>query len=274
MSSSASRTWDPMTDPNSSPTPIDPGERALAVIGVKAVISKTIERVTAPQRKEMRTLEKTIAANAKALCLGELKCSWPALPSYQKLLDDLSDPLDIHQAEAMIEQLDDPEATVPFLGIASRAFNVLQDALPRSPFRSLAGMKNLPVSSPDLFHFVGLLRVLDDPLQVLELAAAGALLKYQVAAVRQIYPTVSAAIDGAVRAAIVAAKSKSASFELPIKAEAGLSTWLGIPIDISVYQQLYRAADQRRGKPPEPTRTSIEAAAKAAMTPAERIQQR
>jgi hypothetical protein len=81
-----------------------------------------------------------------------------------------------------------------------------------------------------VWKFFSALEVLNDPLRVFPLIATGAILKSQVDAMREIYPTLSKEIDAAVYQAI--AKKSAASgvrnpFRLPPRAELGVAVWLG-----------------------------------------------
>ena len=248
-------------------SPTNPGEVALAVVGVRAVVSRAVEKVSADQRRQMAAYDKIIGKRARELMTDEVKCSWPEPPSYRPLLRDLTQPLDQHQVEAMLAPLD-PETQTAFLPLAANAFLYLQNALPRSVYKSLAGFQQLPVDDPSWFRFAGLLRVLDDPLQIFELAAGGALMRYQVAAVRELFPTVSQAIDDALQAAIIDAKGRDRSYELPAYAEAGVSTWFGLPLITVPTTAVYATADAKRDQQPQPSKGQLSPEAQSALTDA------
>src|SRR5689334_5099710 len=72
---------------------IDPAEAALAVIGVDAVISRAVERVTAAQRKDMRRLDKAIRFKVKSALADEPSAKYALPPDYMKLLTDLTSPM-------------------------------------------------------------------------------------------------------------------------------------------------------------------------------------
>jgi len=253
------------------PSNLNPGEVALAVIGVRAVVSRAVEKINADQRRQMAAYDKIVRKRARELVADEIKCGWPEPPSYRPLLRDLTQPLDQHQVEAMLAPLD-PETQTAFLPLAANAFLYLQAALPRSVSKSLAGFQQLPVDDPSWFRFAGLLRVLDDPLQVLELAAGGALMRYQVAAVRELFPGVAQAIDAALTAAIIEAKGRDRNYELPAAAETGVSVWFGMPTITVPTGAVYAQANAKRDQQPQPSKGQLSPAAQAALTDADAAQ--
>ena len=87
------------------PTTINPGERALAVVGVRAVVSRAVEKVTADQRRAIAAYDKLIRKRARELVADEIRCAWPEPPSYRALLRDLTQPFDQHQVEQMFGAL-------------------------------------------------------------------------------------------------------------------------------------------------------------------------
>jgi len=252
-------------------SPINPGEAALAVVGVRAVISRAVEKVTADQRRQIAALDKIIRKRAREMVADEIKCGWPDLPSYKPLLRDLTQTLDQHQVEDMIAPFD-PEVQAAFLPLAANAFLYLQNALPRAVFKSLAGFQQLPVDDPSYFRFCNMLRVLDDPLQVFELAAGGALMRSQVAAVKELFPTVSQAIDEALTAAIIEAKGKDRNYELPVTAETGVSIWFGFPVITVPTGAIYADAKKTRDQQQRPSTAQLSPAAASAMTAADALQ--
>lgn len=245
---------------------IDPGEAALAVIGVRAVISRKVGRVTAAQRKDIVSLPSRLYRLASKLCNGGLDAPAIDVPTYAPLLDDLSEPFNVTQVERMVARLP-AEAQLPFMTAGKRAFDFLQAAIPRSVTRSVAGARNAAVPDIEYFRFLFKLCVLDDPLLVFSLAANGSLLASQVAAVRVIYPTLASAIDAAIQESVVDDLTVKKSFELPYEAEIGVRVWFGNPVNALPYQESYIAPDKVRK--PQPTSSDETALSKESLSSAQ-----
>lgn len=244
---------------------IDPGEVALSVIGVQAVISREVEKITAPQRREMLNLDAQVAKLARAVCRDSLEIPAQFPPSYRKLLEELTRPFNAGQVEAMIAPLP-PETKRPFMMAAQRAFEYLQGRLPKSVYTTFAGDKQQPVSDPQFFQFCSLFQVLDDPLTVFGLIGGAAMLRSQVAAVRSVYPTLSAAIDEAMQDACATELAAKKSYQLPGPAEIGMATWEGRPIETKPFQAAYAPQAKRD---PQPTQGGSSALAKESLSGAQ-----
>jgi hypothetical protein len=245
---------------DTEPGLIDPGETALAVIGVVPVISRKVEKIKASQRDEMANLPRSLKRLAQKLCRGELDAAVVDVPSYKPLLTDLTDAFDVAQIEATIEPL--PMAMkLPFMTLAKNAFDLLQGALPKSVYQTSFNAVQLPISDVDFWKFAGVLQVLDNPLCVFALMSRDELLPSQVQAVQHIYPSLSQAIAMAIQFAAVDELSRVKSFELPLNAENGVATWFGNPPNPAPYQAAYVIQDAQKKAAPSGAPSSLAKAA-------------
>ncbi len=89
--------------------------------------------------------------------------------------------------------------------------------------------------------------------------ADGSLLQTQVKAVREVYPTLSTAIDAAILEATIKQKAKSKAFELSPRAEIGVRAWFGKgPIPTESLKKAQAAVDrsnERHDSQPSPSTT-------------------
>ena len=241
---------------------IDPVETALAVIGVRPLISKEVERVTSAQFHAMDRLPERITDLAKQLVAGTIDELHFGDISYKSTLNDLSEKPDFAQIEKMVAAFpaDHSDLASAFLLKAKDVLVYLRARFPMATTTNLAGPRNIPPPELDQRRFVILLDAVDDPTRVFGWMESGALLKRQVQGVRDIYPTLAAAIDYAINdpgeGAIVSARAAKQSFELAVHTERGINTWLGKPpIDPALARALqagYRKADADRAAARQP----------------------
>jgi len=246
---------------------IDPAEAALSVIGVDAVISRSVEKVTSAQRKDMRRLDKAIRFKVKASLSDEPSAKYTLPPDYMKLLGDLTSPIMPDQINKMISFLP-MDVQSSFISIASNAYEKLQQEMPKNSVQTIAGIRQLNPDDPSYFHFHWIYSVLDNPLRVIELIGNGSLLRVQTEAVREIYPSISSAIDNVFDEEIPAKKAKDESYELPMETEIGFRVWRSLPVVQGDYQQLYFDANKERDTDPEPSKSQLSNSAAASVSPA------
>ena len=247
-------------------TEINKGEAALAVIGMKAVLSREIERITAPQKRDMNDYGRVIEKRIKELFNEEVKCTWPLPPSYKSMLKQTSEKVELSQIEQMISPLPS-EVQMEFTTIAGKVYVALQALLPKRSSITLSGNTQLTIDDPTYLSFYNIFRVLDDPLQVIELASCGALLKSQCESVRSIYPTISAAIDEAIQNDVTNRKH-----DIPHVVEYGLSTWLNIPVFVGDYSSLYVDANKQQNKQQNPSESQLSPESATSITASESAQ--
>lgn len=242
------------------PSPIDPGERILAAIGVRPVISKEVEKIRRDDRLRALNIPREIRRRTKQVVRENMKT--PSLPSggYTPMLRDLTSGYQPEQVEAMLASMPveaQAEVGMPFLSVARKAFEFLKSRIPKSVYKSLSGSENMPPNDSAWWSFLGVFGVIDDPLTVFDLMGAGMILKSQIDAVREIYPTISALIDEEILSAIAHEKTEKKSFQLPYRSEIGVRSWLGTPIDLRPYQAAYEQPNKQPSQQSQPKETPL-----------------
>ena len=253
-------------------TEIDTGEVIVAVLGLRPIISKKIEKVTKADLDAIADFPFKIQRLAKKLVAGSLKEKEEMPPeTYDSFLTRLTSPFDEAQIEATIGQFPgDAEDKLSAMTISHKAFDLVASVLPKSVYQSMFSSANLAVSDPQWWTFQESFELLNDPLLVFNDIATGELLGSQATAMREIYPTISRAIDDAIMAANSEELAKVKSFELPVNVEFGCATWFKMPIDVAPYQQSYTIGDAQRGTTPQPSSSQASAAASSSLSFAER----
>src|ERR1700690_1196813 len=239
---------------------IDPGEKLMAVTGVRPVISKAIEKMRMPQVHEAAKVPEELIKLSKKMVRGELE--QPAFPhaSYMPLLKDLSEDYNESQVEKMIGSLPhewQADVGMPYLAVAQRAFQFLQGGPPHAGYGTLAGSTSLRPDDAAYFGFLGKLTILDDVRSVFAMMQCGMLLKSQVECVRLVYPTLSDAIDYCITGAIIDEKTNLKSYQLPVYAEFGVSTWIGKPVETQKFQLSYAVQNQKPPPASNPEETPL-----------------
>jgi hypothetical protein len=211
--------------------PIAPEEAALAVIGVRAVISRTVERITKAQLHEMDDLPKEIGKLAKSLCRDGMVETPTERVNYRPMLKQLSEGIKPQQLEEMVAAFPPGfhDLAGAFLSFSLQLVQQLQQMLPKSVFQTLAGYTNLVPSDVAVWRFANILGVLDNPLSVFSLMGTGALLKSQVGALRLVYPTLTKCIDEAIDEAKLDEQGVKQSWRFAPRAEIGVRVWTGTP---------------------------------------------
>jgi hypothetical protein len=216
-------------------TKINPGELALAQIGVSPILKDSMPVVGVERLREMAAIPDRIERLANKVTLGSLQYTpYTHEHAYTALLKKLSKKITAADLQAITAQFPDESSDIAsgFIVALQEAFADLKAIFPVSVYRTFAGPKNLEPSRQKQGAFLNVLDVVNDPLRVFPLIAAGALLRSQGAIVRRVYPTLSAAIDEALYAATArrrGASSEDNPYQLPPLAEVGVSVWLGKP---------------------------------------------
>jgi hypothetical protein len=209
---------------------IDHVEALLVEVGIDSLISKKVEHIGIGRLRQAAKLPTEIRALARKLVRGELE---PVIRlsdfDWRGAVADLSAGWDPEQMIEMLHQFPpDYQAAASALIIkATKLIQELASGLPLSRYQTFAGAKNLIPADAHIFKFASVLEVIRDPLIVFPLMAGGALLKLQANAVRETYPSISAAIDAALFQATLAQKASKKSFELPPRVEKGVGNWTG-----------------------------------------------
>lgn len=231
---------------------IDPVEALMVTVGLKAIISRTVEKFRQGDLRRAVMLGKEIQRLARDLVNGELKAAGTSEFNYRPLLKDLARGWDQEQVIEMMAQFP-PEFGVHTTGLLIRSKQIIDALLtdyPQTNYVTATGSINLVPSDLKIFKFAQVLEVLVDPLEVFGLMAEGGLLQTQVAIVRRAYPSISDAIDAALLDETVKAKARDKAFELPGLTEIGVRAWYGKgPISTSslkLAQSAIDTANQRK----------------------------
>lgn len=256
---------DPPTRKGTVPLPpITVVEGLLVEIGVDALISRKVEKIGKGRLASMAGIPREIETLSRKLVRGELEPSL-ALSDFDWRNDvaELAAGWDPQQVIDMCKQFPpDLQAAASALIIKAQALiKELSTGLPLAKYQTFAGDKNLMPSDSHILKFASVLEVIRNPLIVFQLMAGGFLLKIQANAVRETYPTLSAAIDAGIINATIAAKAEKKSFELNERAERGVKAWFGkgaIPASALKQSQANVAASNERKQnaaPPKANKT-------------------
>jgi hypothetical protein len=240
-----------MNDSTAEPT-INPGELALAYIGLSPIIKGEMPKIGLGRLNDIGNIPKEFAKLAGKLADGELSYQpYAHEHSYKTLLARLSSPLAQREVADLVGKfhLEAGDIATSFAVAVQQALADLKAIFPVSVYKTYAGPKNIEPNADVVFQFLNRLDVVNDPLRVFPLITTGAILKSQVEIVRQVYPTLSQEIDTQIAAAVTkrrAASSLANPYQLPPRAEIGVAKWQG------------RKAEFRPPKPNPPAPTQDE----------------
>lgn len=208
--------------------PVAPVEAAMAVIGLRTIVSKKVERVRRAELDRIDGIAKEVARLARNLVNDELTETFYSDLDYRAMLNDLAHGFDLDQVQKMTDHF---PGEFRDLGLAltlqsTQVIEALMAMVPTSVYQTITGPRSLVPSDVAVWKFVSILEVLDDPMLIFPLMNTGALLRSQATAVRTLYPTLSAAVDAALFDATVKAKARKRSFELAPRAEVGVQAWI------------------------------------------------
>jgi len=212
---------------------INPGELALACIGLSPIIKGDMPKIGLGRLNDMGNIPKEITRLAAKLADGDLAYQpYSHEHSYKRMLDRLTNPLKQHEVADLIGKfhIEAGDLGTQFAIAAQQAMAELKAIFPVSVYRTFAGPKNIEPNANVVFEFLNRLDVVNDPLRVLPLIATGALLGTQRDIVKQIYPTLSDYITREIYAAVAkcrAASPISKPYQLPPRAEIGVAKWNG-----------------------------------------------
>lgn len=242
--------------------PITVVEGLLIEVGVDALISRKVEKIGKGRLASMAGIPREIETLSRKLVRGDLVPSL-ALSDFdwRKDVADLAAGWDPQQVIDMCKMFPpDLQAAASALIIKAQALiKELSTGLPLAKYQTFAGDKNLMPSDSHILKFASVLEVIRNPLIVFQLMAGGFLLKIQANAVRETYPTLSAAINAGIVNATIAAKAEKKSFELNERAERGVKAWFGkgsIPVSALKQSQANVAASNERKQPGAPPKAN------------------
>lgn len=223
---------------------VNPGELALATVGVSALIEDELPRMGIGKIQEALSIPRKAVQLARKLCANELKYTPMARPhSYRVLLDRFTKALAAPDIQSWVDMFPPEAASMSgaFVQVAQEAMEHMKNLFPTATVNSFTGPRNMVPDDVRVWRFYSQLELLNDPCRAFELAATGAVLGSQVVALREIYPTMTAMFDSALYEQIGKAKAAKQSYQLPPRAEQGVAVWLG-----------RRYVDHVPPKPPEP----------------------
>lgn len=232
------------------PPNIAPGEAILAVVGVRPLLTKKVERITAPMWREIARLDLDVARRAQQLVRGTLERQTPYEPvDYEPTLKAFSRPPDPVQIEAMLQDIPD-DADLAFLATAARAYNYLRGNYPIAVERTIFGANQLEPGPFALGMFEDLLEIVDQPLAVFNMAASGRLTTKMAAAMQTVYPTLYQEVVTTLVMASAAHKAEHPAWDPDFA--RGMSVLLGAPdIDPVLRAALQAPAPEPEGGKPQ-----------------------
>ena len=220
-------------NPTTNDGSINPGELALACIGLSPVIKGEMPKIGLGKLNDMGNIPKEITRLAGKLCDGELAYQpYSHEHSYKTLLDRLTNPLKQHEVADLIGKfhIEAGDIGTQFAIVVQQALQDLKAIFPVSVYRTFAGPKNIEPNANVVFEFLNRLDVINDPLRVMPLIATGALLGTQRDIVKQIYPTLSDFITKEIYSAVAKRRAEgpvTKPWQLPPRAEIGVAKWNG-----------------------------------------------
>lgn len=258
---------------------IDPTEGLLSVLGISPFIYRDVPMVTKEHTEAVGRLPATIQAQARKLCRDELTGVGISVLDYDKMLRLLFEDYEPNDLEAAARamQKNAADLDVPLMAKVADVMQFLRGVFPRSSYTTLEGQDQMEPDPYAVCLFTAILDALDNPMTVFAGMSNASVLGVQVAAVRQVYPTLSAAIEEAVTEMPAELRAAKASFNLPWSVEIGINKWLGKPPvdpDLAALLIQVQAASPMNAPPPPPPRPTPGGSqqAKASLSEAERAQ--
>jgi hypothetical protein len=247
---------------------VDTAEAAMAVIGIHAVISREVEKVSGKDRRRIRKLDQEITFRVREMLDGNLTCDYPLPNDYDKLLKDLTEPFNEEQIGKTIAFLPE-DVKMPFMAIASNAYKDMQNAIPKHFLKTIAGVRQLSVDDPSYFHFHWLYSVLNDPLRAINLMAHGALFRDQAELIHEIFPSIADKIDEVIDDIIPDKKAKDNEWEVPFETDIGIRVWRSLPVIQGEYQTMYASQQEVKDMDPQPSKSQLSNTAAASVSGAD-----
>jgi hypothetical protein len=201
----------------------------MVVVGLKALLSREVERFKRSQMREFDELPKEILKLANALVNGDLTSGSGSDFEYRSMLKELARGWEPEQVVQMMAQFP-PEMAVYSTALVLKAKTMVEDFLknyPQTNYVTATGSINLVPADKKIFKFTMILEVVADPLRVFGMMSDGSLNIAQANAVRTAYPSLSTAIDAALLEAVMRKKAATKSFELSPLTEIGVRAWFG-----------------------------------------------
>ena len=258
--------------------PIDPVEAITASVGVYPVIDKDPGKVRMAKIHAAHEIATEVESLAKQLAADELQEVPADDVDYRAVLEtliqskfDVDRTLDIASAFPR-QAATEAAGYLSFVGVLVKQ---LAAKFPIPVYTTFAGTSPMVPSDVATWRWASLLQVVDRPLDVFPLIATGAITSNQAKAVRQIYPTLTRAIDSALQQATEAQRAKKKDYQLPPRAEHGMRTWFDRPSfspammktfqdNVKKVAQQKQAANARPAASPEPGVNELTSSQKSA----------
>ena len=210
---------------------IDPIELMMAAVGIKAIVSRKVERIKDSTLNNMAKLGQRIHSMIDTMVNGGDVEYEAEDYDYRATLADLAKGWDIEQVQEMIEQFP-PDFAADGAALVVRSQEIIKAMLrdyPITNYQTVAGSDQLTPSNTKMFRFVSVLEVIDHPECAISRMACGGLMQSEVKAMRAVYPTLSEFIDASLFDAITKARAKDEAFQLSFHTEYGVKAWWGRP---------------------------------------------
>ncbi len=204
----------------------------MSGVGIKAIVSRAVEKVTPAMIRDMHELPKRLHDDINRLVNGEdISYEEDTYSDYRKTLDELARGWDPEQVQEMLEQFPG-DFQVQASAVVVRSQEIIKAMLkdyPVTQYQTVTGSDPLPPSDTRKFRFMNVLSTIDNPECVPYWMQCGGLMQSQTKAMRAVYPTMSEFIDACLFNAITKAKAKNKNFQLTSHAEYGVKAWWGRP---------------------------------------------
>jgi len=218
--------------PPGPPPKLDLGELALAVVGVTALIEDDVPKMGVGRQEEALAIPNRVVKLAREVMAEDGEHKYVPMKrhgSYRAMLDRFTHGLKTTDVQGLVSAFpaESSDMAGSFQLVAQSAFQHMKTMFPMTTVTSFVGPSNITPDDVRVWRFFSQLEVLDDPLRVFNLIESAALLKSQVVAVREIYPTLSKMFDAALYEQMGLARAAKQSYRMPPRTEQGLATWFG-----------------------------------------------
>jgi hypothetical protein len=209
----------------------------MSIVGITPVIWGTVPRWTLARQSDLEDLQETIDTLSDKLIAGKLaNKAMSKRQDYMKMLDRLKELKTVGLTPKETREIlskfphDDLDLASEFLIHSQNSIAFLIDQFPVTEFKGYMGATNTMPTDDKVWRFFMQLNTLDHPLDVMNWICAGTIQRSQSKIVRDIYPTLSVAIDSGIYRAINRKAAKSGKPDtaprLPYLVTEGLNRWM------------------------------------------------
>lgn len=221
------------------------GEQLLAVRGVTDFLAREHPHVMEDEHIAARRLLGDIKADLRAFMSGEEPRRLPGRPaeaspfSYLRLLEQLSQPIQPKDIEALVGSHQDGSDAVDLFIPLTRAVAYLNGIAPRRQRQTLVSTVPVMPSAQEVSRFRRIFSIVDNPMILFVRLRQGVLLSDEVNAVSSVYPELYGFIKEAVGKAIAHVLDKNDKYSPSRKVDSLLRTLIGQgPQDPKLIQDL------------------------------------